>query len=387
MQRERLNGLEAVTLAVALILVCLPASAQLRIVGSISGTVQDSTGAAVPGAKVVLKDEGTGVFRESTATGEGTFYFPDLAHGLFEVTVSAPGFQNAVVAHIIVEASKTTDVAVMLRVGQQTESVTVEGVAPVLETSSPLVATTQTTKLVNELPTGGRASGLEFARLVPGINNFTSNTVRVNNVAGGAVNVTVDGINDASNGFKSGGTVWYNTVPVRLGALEEVTVETGGMGADSGAESGVNIKFITRRGASSYHGSGFYQPYSEQFNANSWSRNAIGLGFRTYSRRHEFGGNIGGPLVPAVQSKIAAWSAPASIGADSKPSPAASRSASINASPPPQCAGRCSSLTITVAGSRRPASTSMSSQLSSPMTAFGACSASRPARVAGAKPW
>src|SRR5205823_3295607 len=154
MQRERLNGLVAVTLAVALILVCLPASAQLRIVGSISGTVQDSTGAAVPGAKVVLKDEGTGVFRESTATGEGTFYFPDLAHGLFEVTVSAPGFQNAVVAHIIVEASKTTDVAVTLRVGQQTESVTVEGVAPVLETSSPLVATTQTTKLVNELPTG-----------------------------------------------------------------------------------------------------------------------------------------------------------------------------------------------------------------------------------------
>src|SRR5947209_5220350 len=132
MQRERLNGLMAVTLAVALILVCLPASAQLRIVGSISGTVQDSTGAAVPGAKVV-----------------------------------------------------------------------------------------------NELPTGGRDVSLGVARVVAGINNASSGS-RVNNVAGGAINVTVDGINDASNGFKSGGTVWYNTVPVRLGALEEVTVETGG---------------------------------------------------------------------------------------------------------------------------------------------------------------
>ena len=120
---------------------------------------------------------------------------------------------------------------------------------------------------------------------------------RFNNIPGGAVEVTVDGINDASNGYKSGGTVFYTTVPVRLGALEEVSVETSGLGADSGAESGVNIKFITKRGGDQYHGSAFYQPTSEQFNANSWSNNANRVP-RAYNRVHNFGGNIGGKLVP-----------------------------------------------------------------------------------------
>ena len=132
---------------------------------------------------------------------------------------------------------------------------------------------------------------------MPGKTVSGSGDTRFNNVPGGAVEVTVDGINDASNGYKSGGTVFYTTVPVRLGALEEVSVETSGLGADSGAESGVNIKFLTKRGGNEYHGSGFYQPTSEQFNANSWSNNANRVA-RAYNRVHNFGGNIGGKLVP-----------------------------------------------------------------------------------------
>ncbi|NOT59147.1 MAG: hypothetical protein HOP19_02860, partial [Acidobacteria bacterium] len=104
-------------------------------------------------------------------------------------------------------------------------------------------------------------------------------------------------INDASNGFKSGGTVFFATVPVRLGAVEEVVVETGGLGADSGAKSGANINFTTRRGGNQFHGRGFYEQRSEQLNANTWTRNAQGLP-RVYGRNHEYGGNFGGPLVP-----------------------------------------------------------------------------------------
>ncbi len=82
-----------------------------------------------------------------------------------------------------------------------------------------------------------------------------------------------------------------------VGAVEEVSVETAGLGADSGAQSGANIKFTTRRGGNQYHGSGFYELRSEQLNANTWSRNAQGLP-RVYNRNHEYGGNFGGPLVP-----------------------------------------------------------------------------------------
>src|SRR5262249_39427954 len=165
-----------------------------------------------------------------------------------------------------------------------------------------------TAKAVNELPLGSRSNVLALARLAPGASPPTSGGVgsanggnagstRYNNLPGGAVNVTVDGINDASNGFKSGGTVFFATVPVRLGAVEEVSVETGGLGADSGAQSGANIKFTTRRGGAQYHGSFFYEPTSERFNANSWSRNAQGLQ-RAFNRTQDFGGNFSGPLVP-----------------------------------------------------------------------------------------
>jgi hypothetical protein len=299
MRNDRVRLWTSVLLAIAILLGCQAAFAQVRIVGSINGKVQDPSGAVVPGAKVVLKDEGTGISKEIAASGEGTFGFPDLSHGTYQITAGAPGFQQGVVQHIEVIASQTTDITVTLQVGQATETVTVEGVAPVLETSSNLVTNTQNTKLVNELPTGSRAPALAFALLAPGYTGSLTGGGRIDNVGGGAVSTTVDGINNASNGYKSGGTVWYGTVPVRLGALEEVSVEAGGLGADAGAESGVNVKMITRRGSSSYHGSGFYQPMSEQFNANSWSRNATpGQGFRTYNRTHNFGGNFGGKLIP-----------------------------------------------------------------------------------------
>ena len=114
-----------------------------------------------------------------------------------------------------------------------------------LETTSQLVASTLSTKTITQLPVGNRSNVLALARLAPGASPPAGGSTRYNNLAGGAVNVTVDGINDASNGFKSGGTVFFMTVPVRLGAVEEVSVETGGLGADSGAQSGANIKFTT----------------------------------------------------------------------------------------------------------------------------------------------
>jgi hypothetical protein len=285
-------------LLILLISCSTAAWAQLRIVGAISGTVQDQTGAVIQNARVTLKDSKTGITREATSTDLGTFLFPDLASGSYEVSVAAPGFQTALISNISVSTSQTTDVRVSMQVGAASQTITVVGGdAQGLETSSQLVASTLTTQTVTQLPVANRSNVLALARLAPGASPPTGGSTRYNNLAGGAVNVTVDGINDASNGFKSGGTVFFMTVPVRLGAVEEVTVETAGLGADSGAQSGANIKFTTRRGGSRYHGSVFYEPRSEQFNANTWTRNAQGLA-RVYNRNHDYGGNFGGPLVP-----------------------------------------------------------------------------------------
>jgi hypothetical protein len=272
--------------------------AQLRIVGAISGTVQDPNGAVISNARITLKDAKTGITRETTSTERGTFLFPDLANGLYEVTVTAPGFQTSRLTDISVSTSQITDVRINLMVGQTSDTITVVGSdAAGLETSSQLVASSLTTQTITQLPVANRSNVLALARLAPGASPPAGGSTRYNNLAGGAVNVTVDGINDASNGFKSGGTVFFMTVPVRLGAVEEVSVETAGLGADSGAQSGANIKFTTRRGGSNYHGSGFYELRSDQLNANTWTRNAQGL-TRVYNRNHEYGGNFGGPLIP-----------------------------------------------------------------------------------------
>src|SRR5262245_48693044 len=185
--------------------------AQLRIVGAISGTVLDTTGAVIADAKVALKDTKTGVTKEASSTHGGTFLFPDLATGLYEVTVTAQGFKTATLTNISVSTNQTADVRVSLELGAASETVTVNATdLQALETSSQLVATTLSPKTVTQLPVGNRSNVLALARLAPGASPPTPNTsTRYNNLAGGAVNVTVDGINDASNGFKSGGTVFF----------------------------------------------------------------------------------------------------------------------------------------------------------------------------------
>lgn len=291
-----------VLIAIALLLFCGGGGvfAQLRIVGAVSGTVRDPAGATVPNAQVVLKDTKTGLTKEMMSNEQGAFLFPDLPSGAYEITVTITGFQRALLPNVVVNTSQTTDVKINLEVGQPTETVTVtSGASQPLETTSQMVSTSIPSQTVGQLPVANRSNVLALARLAPGISPPIGggNSGRYNNLPGGAVNVTVDGINDASNGFKSGGTVLFATVPVRLGAVEEVTVETAGLTADSGAQSGANVKFTTKRGGNQYHGSAFYEPRSEQFNANSWSRNAQNLP-RTFLRFQEYGGNIGGPVIP-----------------------------------------------------------------------------------------
>ncbi len=300
--------------AVVLLIVTLCTSsafAQSRIVGAISGSVVDPSGAAVPGAKVVLRDEATGIKKEVTSDSQGSFLLPDLAHGAYEITVTAQGFETSIAAHIAVDTSRTTDVVVHLKVGQVSEKVTVEGEAVALELTSNLISKTTTSETIHELPILNRTA-LPLLRLVPGQSTaFNSNVgqgdTHWNNMPGGATNVTLDGINNASNGFKSGGTVYYFTVPVRLGAVDEVAVETSGLGADSAGMSGANLKFVTRRGTSQYHGEAFYQPTSEIFNANTWLRNAQGQDSRVYNRNHNFGGSFGGKLLPFGRFKEKAF--------------------------------------------------------------------------------
>ena len=289
----------------ALSLVAAPAVAQVSITGTIAGTVTDATDAVIPGATVQLKDEGTGLQKQTVTNDSGSFAFRDLAFGKYEVTVNLQGFQTALYKGVVVESGRTTDLRVRMAVGGLEQTVTVEGSTPVLEMTSNALSTTLSNKLVTELPLGGR-NAFTFARLVPGaVAPQGTGSTHFNGMPGGVINPTIDGVNNSSNGFKSGGTSFFGTVPARLGAVEEVTVETAGLAGDTGVTGGVNLKFVTRRGTNQYRGSGFEQSRTEKLNANSFSNERQGLPKAKF-RRHDFGGNFGGPLVPRgeLRSKL-----------------------------------------------------------------------------------
>jgi hypothetical protein len=273
-----------------------PAVAQVRITGEIAGTVTDTTDAVVPGASVQLKDEGTGIVKQGVTNSSGGFEFRDLSFGTYEVTVTLQGFQTAVYRKVVVESGRTTDLRIKLAPGGLDETVTVEGSSPVLEMTSNVISNTLNNKAITELPLAGR-NAFTFARLVPGaVAPQGTGSTHFNGLPGGTINPTIDGVNNSSNGFKSGGTSFFGTVPARLGAIEEVTVESAGLGGDAGVTGGVNLKFVTRRGTNAYRGSVFEQYRTDKLNANSYNNNSRQLP-KAELRRHDFGGNFGGPIL------------------------------------------------------------------------------------------
>ena len=237
--------------AVAVLAWATAAQAQVSITGTIAGTVMDSTEAVVPGATSTSRRRHRP--RRRPHQRDGVFTFRDLNFGSYQVTVKLTGFQSAVYNKVVVEAGRTTDIRVDWPSAASSENVTVEGTSPVLDMTSNVIGSTLNNKEVKELPLAGR-NAFTFARLVPGaVAPQGTGSTHYNGMPGGDINPTIDGVNNSSNGFKSGGTSFFGTVPARLGAVEQVTVETAGLGGDDGVTGGVNLKFVTRRGSNPLH--------------------------------------------------------------------------------------------------------------------------------------
>jgi hypothetical protein len=281
-----------------LVLLLSPAllSAQVRTTGQVVGTVKDASGAVMANAELVLVDLGTGSSHEAKSGSEGGFVFTNLQPGRYTLTATAAGFQPVTLQEVVVETARATDVVVQFQVAGVTEQVSVQGSTPVVETTSTTVANTVRNEQIAKLPLSGR-NVLQFALLVPGTaTSAGSRDSEYNGMPGGAINITLDGINDNSARFRSGGTSMFVFAPIRLGAVEEVTVSTAGLTAEAGAEGGVQIQFATKRGTNTFHGQGFDTIQSDKLNANT-AVNAARNIQKTKLKQHEYGANVGGPIV------------------------------------------------------------------------------------------
>jgi hypothetical protein len=149
-----------------------PVRAQITTTG-IRGLVRDPNGAVVPNATVKVKDNSTAVEQATVSSSDGGFLFPNLQFGTYKLTATANGFKTAVIASILVESGRTTDVSVDLEVGTTSETVQVVSSAEQLNTTTNEVGSTIRNRLVQNLPFNGR-DGLNFATLIAGNMRTTS---------------------------------------------------------------------------------------------------------------------------------------------------------------------------------------------------------------------
>ncbi len=292
----------ALVRAVFLVTLAIPCLAQITTTG-IRGIVRDPSGAVIPGATIKLTDEATGIEQTTVSSSDGGFIFANLQAGTFKLVASANGFQTAAINTISVESGRTTNISVDLSLGATTETVEVTASAARLDTTTNEVGTTISNKLVQNLPYAGR-EGLSFALLMAGnasANDASGRNSTFNGLPNASMNITLDGMNNNSQRFKSGGTSFFSFAPARIDAIEEVTVSTTGLGADAGGQGAMNIRLTTKRGTDQYHGKVLHQFRNEALNANTWFNNLQGRP-RVRARENDAVGSIGGPLLPFIPS-------------------------------------------------------------------------------------
>ena len=270
-------------------------AAQVRTTGELFGTVVDQSGAVLPGVQVSARDATTGAAESVRTSTSGQYVFPNLQPGNYQLTATAAGFATAIYNDVVIEAARTKDLEITMRVGQATEHVEVSATGAILETTSNTLATTIDPDSVQDLPLNGRDI-LPMAEMVSGAQSggderFTT----YNSLPNGSISITIDGMTANSQRYRTSTTGFFTFAPLHLGAFDEMTVSTTELTADAGAEGSMQAQFVTKRGTNQFHGNAFWEARNSFFNANTYTNNALGLP-RAFQVLNDWGGSLGGPL-------------------------------------------------------------------------------------------
>jgi Carboxypeptidase regulatory-like domain len=295
------------TRAFALIFVLTVASAcWSQIVGaSISGTVRDTTGAAIPAATVTIRNAETGGMRTVTSDAEGRYAAPSVPVGDYYVTASGDGFTAQTLTGIRLVIGQSTVIDLSLSIGQVRLEVTVAATPPTIELSTQQTSGLVDEKQVKELPLNGRSYD-ELMTLNPAVVNYSSERsggIGTSNSAVGNM-FAVSGHRPQDNlfllnGIEYTGSSEINVTPggtsgqlLGVDAVREFNVVTDTYGAEYGKRTGAQISIVTASGTNAIHGSAFEFLRNSAFDA----RNYFDQSGIPEFQRNQFGGSLGGPL-------------------------------------------------------------------------------------------
>jgi len=263
---------------------------------TLDGFVKDPQGALIPNCNVVVTNAATLQQIAVVTDDHGHWAVPSLPGGTYSVTVVTPGFKKASIADVKMDAGIPATVSITLEVGAVTDTIDVTGGAEVLQTSSATVTTNLIAEQVKDLPIPSR-NATDLLMTQPGSQTPAGpRNTTFNGLPQSTLNMTMDGINIQDNLLKNGsGGALYPVVYPRLDAIEEVSVTSFAAGAESLAEGGVQIKFVTKSGTNQWHGGAFDQERNTFFNANYYF-NSINQLPRDRLLLHQLGAHIGGPI-------------------------------------------------------------------------------------------
>ncbi len=282
-------------LAILVILCGVVPTARAQTFGSITGSVNDSAGAVIVGAKVTAQNIATGVSRTVPSNKDGIYSFPTFEPGAYRITVEAPGFSTQIQERTRINAAAPAQLNFSLRAGQVSQVVQVSGAAPEIEKETAALGTTLDTREVQTLPINGRDYA-RFSLLVPGAvlrSNYISD-LSFDGMQTVHNQFSIDGI-DASrvdqpymaNGYERGARLLTGS----LDTISEFRVQTSGYEAEYGRAAGSLINIVTKSGAKKIHGSVYDYLRNDAFDASNF--------FATHKpefRFNDFGGNISGPI-------------------------------------------------------------------------------------------
>lgn len=262
--------------------------------GQISGTITDSTGAVVVGAKVVAKSTTTGTIREATTNSAGIYTMPGLKPDSYEVSVAAPGFEK-IVRHVSLNVSASLEVSAQMKIGNASTVVEVLGTTDSnsVNTENATLSETITATQLNALPTSPTRD--PYA-LVGTAGNVAEDT-QSDRGAGFAVN----GMRSASTSILLDGGENVDTFTATVGqkvpldSVQEFSVLTNNFSAEYGRASGGVVNVVTKSGTNSFHGSAYEFNRISALASNTEQNNATDTPKGVFARNN-FGFAVGGPI-------------------------------------------------------------------------------------------
>jgi hypothetical protein len=242
----------------------------------------------------VARNQGTGSRQTVRTDATGSFVFPGLAAGTYQIRFEHPGFKSVEQQGVVLDSGSTRPLSARLEIGQMTESVTVDASAEQVQTTSGSIGRVIDDRQVSQIAMNGRQY-TQLLRLTPGVAATTLNVFNPQtNVSQQAVNgvrslsnfFTVDGAPNLTDGGNGNSLVDPN-----VDALAEVKMETSAYAAEFGGRGGALINLVTKSGTQEFHGSLFYFVRNNRFDARSFfDRSLLPLRF------NDFGGTLGGPI-------------------------------------------------------------------------------------------